>query len=154
MTVTTRVHDPESDDPFLRRLILQSLTVELGADLWPPAVRDPLLEMQYQGRRFTARSSYPEGESRIILLDGTPAGWIYTAELKDWFWIAEIIVAAELRGRGVASAVLRGVIDAAGDKPVRLNVNVYNSAAVRLYEGLGFRRVEGDEVNQVMEYRR
>jgi GNAT superfamily N-acetyltransferase len=154
MTITTRSEDPAADEPFFRRLILESLTLELGAVQWPEAMREPLLEIQYKGRRRTARQMYPEGDSRIILVDGAPAGWVFTAELEDAIWLAEILVLPELRGRGVGSAVLRDVIAAAADRPVRLNVSRFNSGAMRLYERMGFRRVGGDEAQHVMEYRR
>jgi GNAT superfamily N-acetyltransferase len=150
--VTTRPQDGEADEGFLRRLILESLTLELGADQWPQSMRDPLLEMQFHGRRHTAPQTYPDGESRIILADGVPAGWIYTADFEDYVWVAEIIVLAELRGKGVGAAVLRGVIDGAAGRPVRLTVNAFNSGAVRFYERLGFRPVSGgDAVMRLME---
>jgi ribosomal protein S18 acetylase RimI-like enzyme len=154
MTVTTRPEERGADEPFLRGLILQNLTLELHADQWPQPMRDHLLGIQYQGRRSSAPSSYPEGASRIILMDGAPAGWIYIADLDDAVYIAEILVLAEHRGKGVGSAVMRGIMDTAGEKTVRLSVNTLNSGAVRFYERLGFRRVRGGDVDQVMEYRR
>jgi ribosomal protein S18 acetylase RimI-like enzyme len=35
--------------------------------------------------------------------------------------------------------------------PVRLHVNILNRGAVRLYERLGFRTIEDDEVQYLME---
>jgi ribosomal protein S18 acetylase RimI-like enzyme len=154
MTVTTRPEKPGADEPFLRDLILQNLALELHADQWPEPVRDRLLDIQYHGRRNTAPSSYPAGQSRIILADGAPVGWVYTADLEDSVYVAEILILAGFRGMGIGSAVLRGVIETAGEKVVHLNVNALNAAAVRFYERIGFRRVRGDEVNQVMEYSR
>src|SRR5689334_9135569 len=90
MTVTTRPESPAEDEPFFRRLILDGLTVELGAVLWPEPMRSHLLEIQYSGRRNAARSAHPEGASSIILADGAPAGWIYVSDLPDQVWISEI----------------------------------------------------------------
>jgi GNAT superfamily N-acetyltransferase len=153
MTVTTRPEDPSADEPFFRRLILENLMLELGAAHWPQPMRDQLLEMQYTGRRHTARHCHPDGDSRIILVDGAPAGWVFTANLEDFVWLSEILVLPELRGKGVGSAVLRDVIAAAAGVPVRLNVSAFNAGAVRLYERHGFRRVGGDEAQHLMEYR-
>jgi ribosomal protein S18 acetylase RimI-like enzyme len=154
MTVTTRPEEPGADEPFLRGLIVQNLALELHAHLWPEPVREQLLGIQYQGRRNTAPSAYPAGQSRIILADGVSVGWLYTAELEDAVYIAEILILAEFRGKGIGSEVLRDVIGAARQKVVRLTVNSLSAAAVRFYERLGFRRVWSDEVNMVMECRR
>lgn len=155
VTVTFRCEDPEADEPFLRRLILDTISGELGADQWPALLRDQIVESQYAARRHGPLGSFPEGRSRIILLDSDPAGWLYTGTLDDSVWIAEIMVRPELRGRGVGTAALREVLGQASaeGKPVRLSVNVLNAGAIRLYERLGFRRTGGSEVQHTMEAR-
>jgi ribosomal protein S18 acetylase RimI-like enzyme len=51
--------------------------------------------------------------------------------------------------------VLRQTLERAekAGKPARLHVNAANAGAIRLYERLGFRRIGGDEVNYLMEWR-
>ena len=73
---------------------------------------------------------------------------------EDGVWISEIMIVPELRGKGLGTAILLDVIAAAGDRPVRLTVSAFNTAAERLYKRVGFRRVDGDESQHVMEYRR
>jgi ribosomal protein S18 acetylase RimI-like enzyme len=155
MTVTLSPEAPDTGEPFVRRVIVETLALEFGAQHWPEPMRSQLLGIQYATRRQGSRASFPAGESRIILLDGEPVGWLYTATLEDAVWLAEIMVLPEHRGKGAGSAALREVLAAAAraGKPVRLTVNILNSGAIRLYESLGFRRTGGTEVQHEMEAR-
>jgi ribosomal protein S18 acetylase RimI-like enzyme len=152
MTVSFRPETPE-DEPWVRELIVEAVGQELGAHSWPEPMRSHLLGIQYTQRRNAVRLHYPEGESRIILADRAAAGWIYLAALPDEVRVAEVMVMAGYRSRGLGSEVIRRIIadaDAAG-KPVRLRVNVTNVRAGSFYERLGFQRVGGDELQHLME---
>lgn len=151
MTVSLRP-ETSADDDFLRSVITATVAQELGADAWPEPMRTHLAGMQYTMRRQGVRARHPEGESRIIAADGVSIGWLFTAELPDVVWLVEIMVAPEARGKGVGAEAVRQVLEAAGEKTVRLKVNVTNGRAVRLYERLGFRRSGGDEVQHLMEH--
>jgi ribosomal protein S18 acetylase RimI-like enzyme len=152
MTVMLR---PESgpDEPFLRRLIVETIAGELGALQWPEPMRSHLLGIQYTARRQSHRTNFPEGASYIIDADGTDAGWIVVTALPQQIQLVEIMVLQELRGRGIGTAAIRQVLAsaAAAAKPVRLSVNVTNHAAIGLYQRLGFHRIDGDEVQHIME---
>ncbi len=80
-------------------------------------------------------------------------GWIVVTTMPHEVRLVEIMVGAEFRGRGIGSAVIGEVLASAesAGRPVRLHVNVTNIAAIRLYERLGFRRIDGDEVQHLME---
>jgi ribosomal protein S18 acetylase RimI-like enzyme len=152
-TVTLRNEDPAIDEPFIRRLVTDTLALEFGAAAWPELLRSQVLELQYATRRQGPRANFPEGESRVILIDGEPAGWMFTAEFDDHIHVAEIMVLPEHRGKGAGSAVLQQMLDAAARdrKAVRLHVNVLNAGAIRLYQRLGFQRTGGNEVQHDME---
>jgi ribosomal protein S18 acetylase RimI-like enzyme len=155
MSVELRRESPADDEVFLRRLVTETVALELGADRWPEPMRSHLLNLQYQNRRMGPRAGFPAGESHIILLDGAPAGWLFLANMDHEIHIVEIMVAPEWRSRGVGGEAIRQVFAraSAAGKPVGLTVNVLNAGAIRLYERLGFRRVGGDEVQQEMEAR-
>ncbi len=141
------------DESFIRNLILETIADELGASAWPEPMRSHLLSVQYAGRRQSFRLTFPEAASYVIEAGGVNAGWAVVTEMPQEIFLVEIIVSPECRNRGVGSAVIRQLIAeaAARRKPVRLTVNATNNAAIRLYERLGFRRMEGDEVRYVME---
>jgi ribosomal protein S18 acetylase RimI-like enzyme len=151
MTIALHPESP-SDEPFLRRLVMATAALHLGADRWPEAMRDRLLELQYSARRESIRIRFPQAGSSVILVDGGEAGWLVTARLESEMRLIEIMLAAEYRGRGAGSAVVRQVIEGAGGLPVRLSVDAMNAGAARFYQRLGFHRIGGDAVQHEMEY--
>lgn len=151
----TRRRETQADEAFLRRLVIDTVGRELGADAWPEPMRGHLLGIQFDGRRQSHRANYPDAASDVIAADGRDAGWIVVATMPHEVRLVEIMVAAEFRGRGIGSAAIGEVLAAAGSagQPARLHVSVTNSGAIRLYERLGFRRIGGDEVQHVMEWK-
>jgi hypothetical protein len=89
MTVGYRPEAAE-DEPFLRRLIMQTVTEQLMAWSWPQPMREHLLEIQYTARRRAAHLDFPGGESRIISADGQDVGWLVVADLDDEVRLVEI----------------------------------------------------------------
>lgn len=152
MTVTLRPASSR-DETFLRHLILETISIELGASAWPEPMRSHLLGIQCEGRRRGHQVDFPEAQNSVIEADGADAGWVVVAAMPHEAYIAEIMILPELRGRGIGTAVIGRILATACDAgvPVRLKVNATNQAAIRLYERLGFRRIEGDEVQHVME---
>ena len=146
---------PESseDESFIRNLILETIVGELGASAWPEPMRSHLLGVQYAGRHQSFRRNFPDAASYIIEAGGMDAGWAVVTDLPQEIFLVEIMVSPECRNRGIGSAVIRQLVAeaAARRKPLRLTVNAMNSAAIRLYERLGFRRTGGDEVRYLME---
>jgi GNAT superfamily N-acetyltransferase len=152
MTVTLRPESPH-DEPFLRSLIHATIAGELGASQWPEPMRSHLLGIQYTARRQLHRTNFPEAASYVVDADGADAGWAVVTTMPYQIQLVEIMILPELRGKGIGTAAIRQILAtaAAAGKPVRLNVNVTNHAAIELYQRLGFRRIEGDEVQHVME---
>ena len=152
MNVTFRPEEMR-DQGFLRGIVTATVTEELGAAAWPEPMRTHLIGIQCSSRLQGVRSHFPDGESRIVLLDGEEAGWLYLAHLRDELRLVEIMLGAAWRNRGAGTAVVTHVIERAAGKPVRLYVNVTNVRATRFYERLGFRRIAGNEVQHFMECR-
>lgn len=152
MNITRRFESPR-DEPFLRHLVVETVTAELGAAAWPEPMRSHLLGIQYTSRRQSHRMNFPEAASQVIEVDGKDAGWVVVDILPDEVRLVEIIVLPELRGRGIGTAVIREILAIGSEarKPVRLNVKVMNQGAIRLYERLSFRRTGGDEAQHFME---
>jgi predicted GNAT family acetyltransferase len=154
MTVSLR-SEMDADERFLRRLVTETVAEQLGARAWPEEMRGQLLALQYAARRQSIHAAFPEGESRIIEVDGEGAGWLFVAEMEQEIRLVDIMIVEAHRHKGIGSTVIRQVIEgaAANGKPVRLTVANMNPGAERLYERLGFCRVGGDEVQHVMEHR-
>ena len=98
----------------------------------------------YQDERFAGQ--YAIEETRIILRDDVPVGWLARREDDDEIFLTEMYVAPEHRNQGIGTRVLRDLIDEArrGGKAVVLGV-MKNSRARELYAREGFEVVGEDE---------
>ena len=157
MTVTLRPASAQ-DDLFIRSLILETIAEELGAAAWPEPMRSHLLEIQYAARRHAGSPEATGAESCIIQTidaagDQHARGWLLMRTMPHEVRMIEIMVASGLRGRGIGTSAIERVFEMADRArlPVRLHVNILNRGAVRLYERLGFLKIEEDEVQYLME---
>lgn len=74
--------------------------------------------------------------------DGAVAGYLWFQRLDGVGYVRHVVVAPELRARGLGGAMLRALADdlrAGGISRWCLNVKPDNLPALRLYEGLGMR---------------
>jgi ribosomal protein S18 acetylase RimI-like enzyme len=148
----SRRSETADDEPFVWRLMLERTAQELQLDHLPEAMRDQILEMQVRLRLSTVRLNVG-ALAEIILADAEPAGWMCMRETENEVHLIEIMVLEKCRGRGIGTAIIKGLAETARAvrKPVRLRVNVTNGSAIRLYQRLGFRRAGGDDVQHEME---
>ena len=128
---TTRRPSTEDDKDFLFALARAAYTdvVTRQFGYW---------DEQYQRERFD--ESWRRGRFVIILFNGEQAGAVWTEWREDHAYIGEIQVLPEYQHRGIGTAYVREIQQAASLRgmPVRLQVLKFNRAR-RLYERLGFR---------------
>ncbi|UQT61367.1 GNAT family N-acetyltransferase [Streptomyces durmitorensis] len=101
--------------------------------------------------RQRLRDAFAPGHTSVVVADGSFAGCVALRPAEDGQWLEHFYLDPALQGRGLGSAVLRGLLDrtdADGDL-VRLNV-LQGSAAQRLYERHGFRVEHEDPVDVFM----
>lgn len=82
--------------------------------------------------------------SRIVLREGETAGIALIARRGDCCRLAAMGIAPEARGQGVGHRFMERLLDEAkerGEQAMNLEVIEQNTAAVRLYERVGFTRV-------------
>jgi putative acetyltransferase len=81
----------------------------------------------------------------VVLLGSvaaSPAGCVVLTRSGDEAELKRLWVDPAYRGHGVAIALVRAAIDEAGARPVRLSVWRWRTAALALYERLGFAEAE------------
>jgi len=81
----------------------------------------------------------------VVREDGCALGTGALVLDGDWAELKRMWVAAAARGRGISKLVLaelEAIARAAGIRWLRLETGVVSHAALRLYEGAGFRRIE------------
>jgi GNAT superfamily N-acetyltransferase len=142
------------DEEVLLAIYASTRADELAVTNWSAPERDAFLRMQFAAQRDYYRTQYPQGEHRLILADDQPVGRIYTAENEDEIRILDVTVLPGLRGAGIGTPLINDLLSRAKEvgKPVRIYVETFNRSR-RLFERLGFRVIEEDGMNVLLEYR-
>lgn len=152
MRLFRRLETPD-DEPFIRQLMIETLTDQLGARSWPDEIRYRLLDDQYKIRREGFRVSAADRPGTIVLVHGEPIAWYIAAEFDDEIRLVNLVVRNAHRHKGIGSAILRQLFfdsDSSG-KRLRLSVAIENRRANELYTRLGFSQTGDDGVHYFME---
>lgn len=138
--VLHRRAEREQDGDFRFRLFCQSRPSELAALPLAPAAMEQLMRLQFQAQANSYRSQFPAAQLDIIELDGRPIGRIIVDRSATGLFIVDQAIVAEMRNRGIGTAIMRCVMDEAraAALPVRLHVASDNAPSLRLYRRLGF----------------
>lgn len=129
----------DADLPFLCRLYGSTRTEELAVVPWSEAEKAAFLDMQFRAQHAHYRQHYPTAQRLVILRAGDPAGRLYLDRWAREHRIVDIALLPEHRNQGLATALLRDLIDeaAAAGRAVSVHVEKLNPAQ-RLYRRLGF----------------
>jgi ribosomal protein S18 acetylase RimI-like enzyme len=144
----------EGDQEFLARLYASTRQDEMAMLDWPQEEKDAFLRQQFDAQHRYYQEVFVGAAFDLILLDGKPAGRLYVDRRDDEIRLIDIALLTEHRRRGVGRILMEQVL-AEGQKagkPVRIHVE-RNNPALRLYDRLGFERVEDQGVYFLMEWR-
>lgn len=111
------------------------------------------LDQQFAAQYEHYRIHYPTCERNIIEKDGKAIGRLWIDEWKDQIRLVDVALMPQWRGSGIGSTLLRAVLDrgARAGKPVTIHVEGFNPA-LRLYERLGFEKVDTNGVYFLMRW--
>lgn len=153
MNVITVRDEQPSDEAFLFELYASTRREELDAWGWPPEMRSAFLTMQFKASRGY-RSTFPEAEFQIVMLDGVNAGRLIIHRTREELRVVDIALLPQHRNAGIGTALLRRIFGeaAATKKPLRLQV-LKGSRAGGLYQRLGFEKTGETELHFDMEWR-
>lgn len=131
------------DRPFLRAVYGSVRWEELQPTGWSDAQKNAFLDSQFAAQHDHYEKNYDNASYSIVVVDGLPAGRLYVARWPDEIRIMDIALLPSARGRGVGTSLLRALIDEAAAAGKRVTIHVESeNPALRLYERLGFDRVE------------
>lgn len=140
------------DEGFLYQVYASTRQEELAPLPWTEAQKADFLRMQFDAQARHYHEHFPEAAFLLIVRDGRPAGRLYVDRRPEGIRIIDIALLPEHRRAGIGTALLEELL-AEGDregKPVSLHVEHFNPA-MRLYERLGFRKVEDTGVYYLLE---
>jgi ribosomal protein S18 acetylase RimI-like enzyme len=142
----------DADRPFLVELYASTREEELAQIEWPPGARDTFVDHQFSAQDAHYRANYPGATLDIIEVDGSPAGRLYVHRGPGDIRIMDIALAPGFRGRGIGTALLRGLVEEADSSGRKLSIHVeMNNPARSLYDRLGFRPASERGVYLLME---
>ncbi len=129
------------DEQFLFDVYASTREEELEGLGWDADQKRDFIKMQFLARE----RSYPRVDDRIIVLNGRPIGRMLVDRSDAEILLRDIALLAQYRNRGVGTILIHDLMKEAtvSGKTIYLHVLV-TSAAVRLYERLGFSRA-GEE---------
>jgi len=143
-----------ADEPFLSRLYASTRTEELEPVPWTEEQKRTFLELQFQAQTLHYARHYRGGDFLVIENDAEPIGRLYIYRQPADIRVVDIALLPAYRGAGIGTKLLRDILaeGEASGKSVSIHVEDFNPA-IRLYERLGFRRIDRHGVYHLLEWR-
>ena len=146
------VHDEDVD--FLRDVYACARDEEMTRAGLDPAQRKAFIDMQFAAQSADYRRRYPDGDHSIIQLGEEPIGRLYVGRSDAEIRILDLTILPQNRGGGVGSRLLGKLLDEARESNSRVRIYLDNgSLASRLFERLGFARIEEQDLISLYEWR-
>ena len=139
----------QDDKAFLLDVYASSREEELAGLDWDDNQKRAFVQMQFLARE----RSYPRVDDRIVLNNGRPIGRMLVDESDSGILLRDIALLTEYRNAGIGTRLIKDLMKeaTASGKPLHLHV-LQTSAAVRLYERLGFCKVGSDGTHFEMKW--
>jgi GNAT superfamily N-acetyltransferase len=145
----------KEDEPFLVALYGSTRAEELGQVEWEEGQKEIFVRWQFDLQRREYDARFPDAKYEMILIDGEPAGRLWTGRDEEQIRLLDIALLPQFQRRGAGTILLGELIAEAGraQKPLRHMVFVLNNDAHRFYERLGFVVIEDMGAYKHMEWR-
>jgi ribosomal protein S18 acetylase RimI-like enzyme len=143
----------DADLPFLFGLYATTRAQEVAATGWPPEAQLQFLQGQFHAQHHHYTTYYPDAERLVVEHGGRAVGRLYIEEWGSQLRIIDIALLPDAQGQGFGSALLEDVFARARTEQKKVSIHVEkNNPAMRLYERLGFTKVEDKGVYDLLEW--
>lgn len=121
---------------------------------WSDSEKEKFLRSQFEAQQKHFRFYYPKANYDIVLLHNQPVGYMYVDRGPKWLLGVDIAMLPEHRSTGIGSLLIRDLLSEAEKKGVPFEIQVlkHNTAALRLYERLGFSYTGEEGIHFQMEW--
>jgi ribosomal protein S18 acetylase RimI-like enzyme len=145
----------DGDRQLLLEVFGDTRAAELSVVPWPAEVKAAFVTQQFLAQDAAYRARWPDRRFLVVEVAGEPAGRLYLGESPGELRVVDVTLLPRFRGRGIGTALLRGVCDEAAARglTVVLHVEHTNVAARRLYERLGLVETTRDDLHARLELR-
>jgi GNAT superfamily N-acetyltransferase len=153
-TVSLRPIAPQ-DESFLLQVYASTRAEELALVPWTEAQREAFVKMQFDAQQQHYQSHFPSAAHEVIERASQPIGRLYVLRTDEFIRILDITLLPEFRSAGLGTPLIKDLMDeaAAAAKPLRINVESFNPS-LRLFERLGFKKVQENGMHFLMEWNR
>lgn len=144
----------DGDYDFLVALYGSTREEELALTQWDDARRQAFVHSQFAAQRVHYRAKRPEGREELILVDGEPAGRLYSDLSGDTDHLLDLCLLPVWRGRGIGGRVLNGILAAAAARGRRVTIYVESfNRSLAFFERHGFTGISENGVHCLLECR-
>ncbi len=142
-----------ADQEFNRRVYASTRAEEMAMVPWSDAEKEAFLRFQFDAQKTYYDEHFPDATFDLILLDGEPAGRLCVDRRQDEIRLIDIALLPEHRGVGVGGRIMRSILVEGEEKGLLVRIHVeQNNPAMRLYQRLGFEKIEEQGVYHLMEW--
>ena len=144
----------DEDVDFLRAVYACTRDEEVSRAGLDPTQRKAFTDMQFAAQSADYRRRYPTGSHDIVLLGEKPIGRLYVGRSDAEIRILDMTILPDHRSAGLGSYLVGQLLDEARESNRRIRIYLDNdSPAVRLFERLGFVRIERQDLSSLYEWR-
>ena len=142
------------DMDFLFSVYASTRADEMKLVDWPDTQKTAFLTMQFQAQHSHYQAHYKGAQFAVIERDGSPVGRWYVHRRADTLHVMDIALLPGFQRQGIGTALIGALMHEAMDstRRITLYVEIFNTA-LRWYERLGFRPIDEEGVNLLMEWR-
>lgn len=142
----------ENDFPFLRKVYRSTREEELSRSGMSDEDKSRFIEFQFNAQHAHYSQAYKDAEFDLILLDDEPAGRLYIWRTETQIRIMDIALVPDFQGKGIGTRILQSIIKESEKLGKKVTIHVeYFNPALRLYERLGFKKVDDIGIYFYME---
>ena len=143
----------DQDTEFLYTLYASTRAEEMAVLPWNEQEKQEFLRMQFEAQHKFYQEQFCNAEFNIISINKKDIGRLYIDRRKDEIRVIDIALLPEHRGKGLGAKIMQEVLDEAASANTWVRIHVeHNNPAMRLYERLGFRKIDDHGVYFLMEW--
>ena len=126
---------------------------ELAKFGFPEEQKQLFIASQFTAQHHHYQTHYPKALFDLILKQDEPIGRLYVDEWAKEFRIVDISLMPQYCNKGIGSSLMNNTMQHAAElgKSVSIHVGL-NNPALRLYERLGFEKINEQGIYQLMEW--
>lgn len=143
----------DDDREFLYLVYASTREEELRRVPWDDAQKENFLRFQFHAQRTYYDQHFADAEFSIVEYRGKPVGRLYLDRREDEIRLVDIALLSEHRGKGIGGELMADVLAEGERKGLLVRIHVeHNNPAMRLYQRLGFEKIEEQGVYWLMEW--